>query len=129
MPCLKNRRGGGHVSPSSFVIIVALLAPVPVFAHAFLDGAMPRVGSVVPTSPAEILLNFTQGVEPDFSKIEVLDAAGASVTAGPAHNEGQQSKFAVPVKRLAPGVYTVIWHVTSVDTHKTNGKFHFTVGQ
>jgi methionine-rich copper-binding protein CopC len=111
------------------VISLGLLAPVPVFAHAFLDGAIPRVGSVIPSSPAEVLLNFTQGVEPDFSRIEVQDASGASVVAGPAHNEGEKSKFAVPVKKLSPGVYTVIWHVTSVDTHKTNGKFHFTVGQ
>jgi methionine-rich copper-binding protein CopC len=110
-------------------LTLALLAPLPAFAHAFLDGALPRVGSVVPTSPTEVVLNFTQGVEPDFSKIEVQDSSGASVTAGPAHNEGEQSKFAVPVKKLAPGIYTVIWHVTSVDTHKTNGKFHFSVGE
>jgi methionine-rich copper-binding protein CopC len=35
----------------------------------------------------------------------------------------------VPVKKLAAGTYTVIWHVTSVDTHKTQGKFQFTVAQ
>jgi len=113
----------------TLILAAALLAPLPAFAHAFLDGAIPRVGSVVPTSPNEVLLNFTQGVEPDFSKIEVQDATGASVTAGPAHNAGEPSKFAVPVRKLAPGTYTVIWHVTSVDTHKTNGKFHFSVGQ
>jgi methionine-rich copper-binding protein CopC len=99
----------------------------PASAHAFLDGAQPRVGSIIPAPPAEVLLNFTQGVEPDFSKIEVQDQSGASVTAGPAHTAGVQSRFAVPVKKLAPGVYTVIWHATSVDTHKTQGKFHFTV--
>jgi methionine-rich copper-binding protein CopC len=112
----------------TLVIAIGLLAPAPVFAHAFLDGAIPRVGSVIPTSPTEVVLNFTQGVEAAFSKLEVQDAAGASVVDGPAHNAGEQSKFAVPVKTLAPGTYTVIWHVTSVDTHKTNGKFHFTVG-
>ncbi len=30
---------------------------------------------------------------------------------------------------LAPGNYTVKWHVTSVDTHKTQGSFSFTVGK
>ena len=78
-------------------------------------------------APAEVELHFTEGVEPDFSKIEVHDSSGASVTAGAAHSDGEPTKFAVPIKKLAPGVYTVIWHVTSVDTHKTQGKFHFTV--
>jgi len=105
----------------------AALFAQPAFAHAFLDGALPRVGSEIPASPTEVTLHFTQGVEPDFSKVEVQDAAGASVTAGAPHTEGDPTHFAVPVRKLAPGVYTVIWHVTSVDTHKTQGKFHFTV--
>ena len=33
----------------------------------------------------------------------------------------------VELPRLSPGTYTVIWHVTSVDTHKTEGNFKFTV--
>jgi len=105
-----------------------LLISAPAFAHAFLDGAIPRVGSVIPTAPAEVQLHFTQGVEPDFSKIEVTDDAGASVVAGAAHSVRDKTNFAVPIKQLAPGNYTVIWHATSVDTHKTQGKFHFTVG-
>jgi methionine-rich copper-binding protein CopC len=100
---------------------------LPAFAHAFLDGAVPRVGSEIPASPSEVVLHFTQGVEPDFSKIEVQDSTGASVTAGAAHAAGDPTKFAVPIKTLVPGIYTVTWHVTSVDTHKTQGKFHFTV--
>ena len=110
------------------VATASLLISSPALAHAFLDGAQPRVGSVIPTAPAEVVLNFTQRVEPDFSKIEVQDQAGASVTAGAPHTTGEQNKFAVPLKKLPPGVYTVIWHVTSVDTHKTQGRFHFTVG-
>ena len=29
--------------------------------------------------------------------------------------------------KLTPGTYTVNWHVTSVDTHKTEGNYKFTV--
>ncbi len=96
-------------------------------AHAFLDGAMPRVGSEIATAPGEIVLHFTQGIEPAFSKLEVQDPLGTSVVAGAPHAASDPTRFAVPVKPLAPGVYTVTWHVTSVDTHKTQGKFHFTV--
>jgi methionine-rich copper-binding protein CopC len=50
--------------------------------------------------------------------------------AGDAHEAaGDPSSFAVPVRKLAPGTYTVIWHVTSVDAHKTQGKFQFSVAQ
>jgi methionine-rich copper-binding protein CopC len=114
--------------PSIFALY-CLLLPVPAFAHAFLDGAAPRVGSEIPAAPTEVVLHFTQGVEPDFSKIEVQDSAGASVTDGAPHSAGDPTHFAVPLKKIGPGVYTVIWHVTSVDTHKTQGKFHFTVTQ
>jgi methionine-rich copper-binding protein CopC len=35
--------------------------------------------------------------------------------------------LSVKLKTLAPGDYSVEWHVTSVDTHKTEGHFTFTV--
>jgi copper resistance protein C len=33
----------------------------------------------------------------------------------------------VTLPKLPPGTYTVNWHVTSVDTHKTEGNYTFTV--
>ena len=112
----------------SLIAACCLLAPVPSWAHAFLDGALPRVGSESPTVPTEVVLHFTQGVEPDFSKLEVQAASGASMTEGAPHTQpGDPTRLSIGLKRLGTGVYTVIWHVTSVDTHKTQGKFHFTV--
>jgi methionine-rich copper-binding protein CopC len=101
----------------------------PAKAHAFLDSALPRVGSSIQTAPQQVVLTFTQGVEPDFSRIEVDDASGGRVDDGAAHSEGDKTRLAVPLKTLSPGRYTVIWHVTSVDTHKTQGRFNFTVTQ
>jgi len=31
--------------------------------------------------------------------------------------------------QLKPGRYRVRWHVVSVDTHRTEGSFEFSVGQ
>ncbi len=95
-------------------------------AHAFLETASPRVGSTVPP-PAEVSIGFTQDVEPAFSSIAVQDASGASVSAGAVHPGGDRAHLAVPLKPLAAGTYTVRWHATSVDTHKTEGSFSFTV--
>ena len=127
------RDADGHTPPpivlAAATLLLALAAALsPARAHAFLDGAMPRVGSEIAVAPPEIVLHFTQGVEPDFSKIEVQDKSGASVADGAAHIEpNDPTHLAIGLKKLGAGVYTVIWHVTSVDTHKTQGKFHFTV--
>ncbi len=93
---------------------IALLANAgTAHAHAHLRGAAPAVDSTVPASPPELAITYTEGVEPRFSTIEVRDAAGARVDKADAH--------------IAPGTYTVTWRVTAVDTHKTDGTFHFTV--
>ena len=49
--------------------------------------------------------------------------------AGSPHLKGGDTVLAVPLKPLPPGVYTVSWHATATDTHKTEGKFTFTVTQ
>ena len=43
----------------------------------------------------------------------------------PIGSTGRQLSVSLP--KLPPGKYTVIWHVTSVDTHKTEGRFNFRV--
>lgn len=105
------------------------LAPVMALAHAQLDHASPAVGSTVAQPPKEVALWFTEALEPKFSTIEVRDAQGTAVQAGPATlARGNTAQLRVPVKLLAPGTYTVIWRVLSIDTHRTQGKFIFRVG-
>jgi methionine-rich copper-binding protein CopC len=102
----------------------------PVFAHAHLVTAQPATGSTVTTAPTEVVLSYTEGLEPKFSSIEVKSAAGAKVDKGDAHLVGGDAKrFAVGLQTLQPGTYTVVWHATSVDTHKTEGSFTFTVAK
>lgn len=113
---------------SGFVLIILALpsCPAPVWAHARLDHATPAAGSTVPSPPTEITLYFTEELEPKFSCAEVRSAAGARVDHG-ANISGKVMHLSVGM--LAPGNYTVTWHVTSVDTHKTQGSFSFTVGK
>ena len=96
-------------------------------AHAMLRNASPGVGSTGP-APKSVVITFTEAVEPSFSTIWVQDAKGARVDAGPPHTlAGDGRRLEVPLKALTPGIYTVVWHATSVDTHKTEGRFTFTV--
>jgi hypothetical protein len=97
-------------------------------AHAFLDHAEPKVGGTITNSPAEIKIWFTQNLEPAFSKVEVLDTQGKEVDKKDARVDGKnKSLLIVSLLPLAAGKYTVIWHVVSVDTHKTQGRFEFTI--
>ena len=76
------------------IVLIAILLPVAAHAHAFLDHASPRVGSTVAIAPRELLLWFTEKLEPAFSTVEVRNAArrcgakrqGAESTAATAPN-------------------------------------------
>ena len=93
-----------------------------------MDHADPKVGSAVTNSPAEIKIWFTQNLEPAFSTLEVRDAQGKEVDKKDAHlDDKDKSLFLVSLPQLPAGTYTVIWHAVSVDTHKTQGRFEFTI--
>ena len=94
-------------------------------AHAMLDHAVPAVGSTV-ASAHQVTLYFTEQLEPKFSGATVRSAAGARVDRG-ASIHGNVMR--ISLKALAPGTYTVAWHVLSVDTHTTQGSFSFNVGR
>jgi len=109
------------------LIPMLYLAP-PAFAHAFLQRASPPVGSELSASPSAVTITYTEGVEPGFSTIEVDDAHGTRVDKADPHLlGGEQTILSVSLPKLPPGQYTVIWHATSVDTHKTEGRFTFRI--
>ena len=111
------------------LILAALLAILGADAgqaHAFLDHANPLVGSTVASAPREVSLTFTQNLEASFSSVQVTDGNGARVDQGKAQISGNTMR--VGLKSLSPGTYRVRWQALSVDTHKTEGNFTFTVG-
>ena len=95
-------------------------------AHAFLDHADPKVGSAVQSSPPALALTFTEGVEPAFSKIEVVDGDAQVVAVGGLEHP-DESTLRVSLPTLRVGSYKVKWKVVSVDTHETEGTFQFSV--
>jgi methionine-rich copper-binding protein CopC len=112
----------------NFAAAVALAcASNAALAHAQLEKATPPVGGTV-ASASEIRLDFSEGVEPKFSKVSLTGPDGA-VPLGAAKTEsGNQAALIVPIaKPLAAGAYKVHWQAVSVDTHHTQGTFEFTV--
>lgn len=117
-----------HRTFLALVCAGALWAPVTALAHAHLDRAMPAAGSTVKEAPNEVVLWFTEAVEPKFSSIEVRDAKGVAMQNGTTSGvPGNTAQLRVKVKPLTPGTYTVKWRVLSVDTHRSQGNFTFRV--
>jgi methionine-rich copper-binding protein CopC len=104
------------------------LAASAAYAHALLERSVPPVGGAV-SSPSEIRLEFSEGVEPKFSGLTLTAQGGMAQPLGAAGVDASDNKALIVkvLKTLAPGVYTVNWHAVSVDTHHTQGSFQFTV--
>jgi copper resistance protein C len=118
-------------SSASLAIVLSLgLGTTGAHAHAYLDRADPRVGSVVGSAPRALSLWFTEKLEPAFSTIEVRTAAGVRVDQGRARVDSvNRNLLQIGLKPLPSGTYKVRRRVLSVDTHTTEGSFSFQVGQ
>lgn len=115
-----------RIFAASIALFLALSSSA--FAHAHLDHASPKVGSILSPAPREVVLWFTEKLEAAFSTIEVRNEQGTPVQDGKATVGGDRTQLRVSLKALPPGTYKVIWQVMSVDTHRTQGDFTFRVG-
>jgi len=114
-------------------LVVAALsliaAAVRVEAHAFLIRAEPRIGSKVNKVPTEVRVWFSETVQAGVSSIHVFDVSGKQVDKKDTHSDrANRAVLCVSLlPALIPGTYKVIWRVTSMDTHLTDGNFHFQI--
>ncbi len=109
------------------LMFLAIAAP-PASAHAFLDRAVPAVGSVVSTPSSELQLFFTQDLEPAFSGVTIATGDGQPIATGaPSIDPQNRAEMVLKLPALAPGHYKVSWHAVSVDTHRTEGTFSFDI--
>ncbi len=107
---------------------IAVGASPAAVAHAFLDRAVPAVGSQVRGAPTSVTLWFTQDLEPAFSTVKVLNAQGREVDrTDNSVGSRERSVLRTSLAPLSPGTYRVVWRALSVDGHVTEGDFTFTV--
>ena len=110
-------------------LFTALTVSSSAFAHAHLKHQYPAADAAVTAAPQAITLNFSEGVEANFSGLTLTGPQQTVVKTGTAkRNEKDDKQLIVPVdEAMKPGDYQVDWHVVSVDGHKTKGKYHFSV--
>ena len=111
------------------VLVGVAAMAAPASAHAHLVRAVPTAGSTVKTSPTELRLKFSEGLELGFSGVTVTGPDRAAIKAGvPSLDPADPTLMIVPLPgALKAGHYDVDWHATATDTHKTKGRYGFTV--
>ncbi|MGY5801751.1 copper homeostasis periplasmic binding protein CopC [Rhizobium sp. LEGMi12c] len=97
-------------------------------AHAHLKISTPAADSTVKQAPSVLDLSFTESLNLKFSGATVTGENKKTIkTGGTALTDGDKTLTVPVVDMLAPGKYTVKWHVLSTDGHKTNGSYSFTI--
>jgi copper transport protein len=110
---------------ATLVMLCALLATAPAFAHAQLLSSDPAANAVLAAAPDAVRLMFNEPVT--ALRVELIgpDAARTDLTAGTA--SGAMVVIALPVG-LAAGTSIVSWRVVSTDGHPIAGTLIFSVG-
>jgi methionine-rich copper-binding protein CopC len=107
-----------------------LLAPSPLWAHAYLVKSTPAQGAVLHHSPTKIQLWFSERLEPQYSSFNVTDASGKPVPTEKVEvSTGNPKHLSAPIKPLPPGRYLIKYRVLSVDGHIVQSQLLFTIVQ
>ena len=110
--------------------LLALAVAFPARAHGGLVRSIPEAGAVLAVSPPEILLDFSEALDPAATKVELLDVNGQVQVPGPGvidPDEPKTLRLAIPP--LPDGVYSAVWRARSaVDGHVTSGSVGFSIG-
>jgi len=97
------------------------------FAHAHPKTMVPAPDSSGP-APGKISITFSEAVEPKFSSIKLTNLEGKSVATGastPVPSDPATITLSLPT--LNAGTYVVHWVNVSVDGHRLQGSYNFTV--
>ena len=111
------------------LFLLGVFSTSPVWAHAHLQQQLPAADSEVSPAPQTLTLDFSEGIEANFSGVTLKGPDQQTIAIGKAaRNEADKKQLIVPLTQtLASGLYTVEWHVVSVDGHKTKGQYQFSV--
>lgn len=101
-----------------------------VLAHASLVASSPAAGSVLPASPAELRLAFSEPLEAELTSLDVVAQDGTVLLDRIGSIDPDDPYVLVaPDPRLPEGVFTVRWRTLSAaDGHAVEGFFTFGIG-
>jgi len=117
-------------SSASVLLAGALfLLPAAASAHADLASSDPVGGAVLSQPPSEVVLTFTDELDPAGSGFTVSDDAGARVGEGEVDLQvAERNVLRGGVTIEGAGTFEVRWTALSADGHPEEGTFEFQVG-
>lgn len=92
-------------------------------AHAHLQKSSPAEGSVITTSPSNLVLNFSEPARLTVLSIQKGDETKQTLKA----STTPAQQISIPLPQLTPGAYLVSWRAVGDDGHVTAGALHFTL--
>ena len=109
--------------------VALLLSPKAVQAHALLVRADPQPNAELTQPPEAIDFWFSEPLEKTFTGARILSADGTEIPSGePRFDPDDPTRLTLPLERIEPGVYTVVWQtLSSVDGHEWVGSFPLTI--
>lgn len=115
---------------TSALVVLLLLVPISVWAHAEIVLASPGPGIGLAQAPAAVVIKLSEPLNVAVSRIEVLDGSGTDVASGMTDGvPGDEAAMQRELGLLEPGPYTVRWtSVSALDGHVLRGSYRFGVG-
>ncbi|MCU1502869.1 MAG: hypothetical protein JWM12_2223 [Ilumatobacteraceae bacterium] len=128
-----RRRAPRRVLVATLLALVASLAAAlgtwgVASAHAELISTSPTSGAVLTASPTQIVLTFSEHVDPLPDSIRLVAGDGAAVAIGSMSQDLGDDTVSASVPTLADGTYVVAWRAISADSHPVAGAYTFSVG-
>jgi copper transport protein len=112
------------------IAVLGMLAGANVaLAHAELVSSTPANQELLEAAPTEIVLQFTETIDPIEPGIRLVDSDGNDVEIGAVDQSVGTDRMRASVpESLVDGTYVVAWQGVSADSHRVRGSFTFSVG-
>jgi copper transport protein len=110
-------------------LLLALVSPARVMAHAEVVGIEPAGGETLPAAPAQVRLRFSEPVERGLFVLVVYGPDGSRADRRDARVSGDSGAVLETTLRDAgAGTYSVVWRALSIDGHVIVGVSPFSIG-
>jgi copper resistance protein C len=111
------------------LVSALLLEPTVALGHAELDTVSPADGSSVETPPSEIVMTFTEPLDPTKSSIRLVNTNSKVVAEGSTVDASDPKTMRLALPDLPIGTYTARWTSSSaLDGDLDHGTTSFTTG-
>jgi methionine-rich copper-binding protein CopC len=109
-------------------LAIASLSASWAHAHARVETTEPKADSELSQPPKEIRLQFSDTLEPAFTKIMLLDSKNVAIKLSKAVvDKADTTTVTAQLPVLRAGQYLVRWSIMTRDSHKVKGEYRFRV--